>query len=430
MKIIFILESLLYFFCISSIILNILNYRSTKTRYGISLLVYTGVLLAIGMISDNLFIALQIFFPILQIVALYFAFENSNLGSITYTYFLFYSANAIITLFISIANNTSHNSTLWIDFVVNCFMNILSLSLCFTKLKYKIKQIRDWAPNSAKNLLLLVLIFSMCLLTFALDENYTYNSDSWVTLIQKSILVIVIFLLLISIFLICIMLSNNQLNQLTANYEQQILAQAEHYKQLAESNYELRRFKHDFKNMSIAIEKLLDQEEHSEALQIFKQYNNSLNTSGNFSVLYDTGNGIADALLADKQQKALSCNCNIVFQGAIPSSHLLPTDICVILGNTLDNAIEACEKFQTKEPLTITISCNCNSGFMFLSITNPVSKKVSINNNYIATTKENKTLHGFGLYSLHSVVQKYGGNIELKSTDTTFTANIDLCLIN
>lgn len=67
---------------------------------------------------------------------------------------------------------------------------------------------------------------------------------------------------------------------------------------------------------------------------------------------------------------------------------------------------------------------------MFLTITNPVSEKVNISNNYIATTKENKTLHGFGLYSLHSVVKKYDGKIELESTDTTFTANIDLCLAN
>ena len=157
---------------------------------------------------------------------------------------------------------------------------------------------------------------------------------------------------------------------------------------------------------------------------------NTLENANGFSIMYDTGNGIADALLSDKQQKALACNCNIVFQGAIPLNHLMPTDICVILGNTLDNAIEACEKCKTTEPLTITVTCNCNSGFMFLSITNPISEKVKINNNHIATTKENKTLHGFGLYSLHSVVKKYEGNIELKSTDTTFTANIDLCLAN
>ena len=430
MHIIFILESLLYFFCISSIALNILNYTSTKMRYSISLFIYTCTLLVSCLINDNLFFSLQIFFPVLQITALYFAFLNSKLNSIAYTYALYYSSNAIIALFISITNNTSHNNILWIDFAINCFTSTLCLILCFTKSKHKIKQLSEWTPKIAKRILLIVLIFSMFLLSFSLGENYNHDSNSWFIVIQKSILVVVILLLMTSTLLICIMLSNNQLKQLTANYEQQILAQAEHYKHLAESNYELRRFKHDFKNMSIAIEKLLDDEEHSEALQLFKQYNNTLEHSNGFCIMYDTGNGIADALLSDKQQKALACNCNIVFQGAIPLNHLMPTDICVILGNTLDNAIEACEKFQTKEPLTITVTCNCNSGFMFLSITNPISEKVNISNNYITTTKENKTLHGFGLYSLHSVVKKYDGKIELKSTDTTFTANIDLCFAN
>ena len=225
------------------------------------------------------------------------------------------------------------------------------------------------------------------------------------------------------------MFSNNRLKQLTASYEQQILAQAEHYKKLAESNFELRRFKHDFKNMSIALEKLLDSKEHPEALQVFKQYNKTLENPLGSSIIYDTGNGIADALLADKQARALSYNSNIVFQGSIPADYLLPTDICVLLGNALDNAIEACEKIKSVDTLTIDVSSNCNSGFMFLSITNPVCEKVNISNNHITTTKENKTLHGFGLYSLHSVVKKYDGNVELKSTDDSFTVNIDLSLL-
>lgn len=326
--------------------------------------------------------------------------------------------------------NIEYENTVFIDLVVNVAICSLLIIICQTKFGTKIQQLINWIPKSGKRLVLVALIISMILLSLVFDNNYFGDENVWFEFVQKSIILGTILLLVIVGVSVCIMLSNNQLKQLTANYEQQILAQAEHYKRLAESNHELRRFKHDFKNMSIAIEKMLDSEEHKEALQLFQQYNHTLDHSNRFPVMYDTGNGIADALLSDKQQKAFACNCNIVFQGSIPMKYLMPTDICVILGNTLDNAIEACEKFQTKEPLTITVTCNCNSGFMFLSITNPITERVNISNNHIATTKENKTLHGFGLYSLHSVVQKYDGNIELKSTDTTFTANIDLCLAN
>lgn len=338
--------------------------------------------------------------------------------------------NTIIALLISLLFDIEYQNTIFIDLVVNIAICSVLIIISKTKSGTKIQQLVNWIPKSGKRLVLIALIISMILLSLVFDNNYFGNENVWFEFVQKSIILSAILLFIIVGVTVCIMLSNNQLKQLTANYEHQILTQAEHYKLLAESNYELRRFKHDFKNMSIAIEKLLDDDENSEALLLFKQYNNTLENANGFSIMYDTGNGIADALLSDKQQKALACNCNIVFQGAIPLNHLMPTDICVILGNTLDNAIEACEKCKTTEPLTITVTCNCNSGFMFLSITNPISEKVKINNNHIATTKENKTLHGFGLYSLHSVVKKYEGNIELKSTDTTFTANIDLCLAN
>lgn len=132
----------------------------------------------------------------------------------------------------------------------------------------------------------------------------------------------------------------------------------------------------------------------------------------------------------EKQRRAASCNAQIKFQGTIPSNFLSPTDLCVILGNTLDNAIEACEKLQSEDKTIISVICNCNSGFLFLTITNPISEKVVISNNHIATTKEDKTLHGFGLYSLSSVVKKYHGDMELKATDSQFTAEINLPLVS
>ncbi len=100
-----------------------------------------------------------------------------------------------------------------------------------------------------------------------------------------------------------------------------------------------------------------------------------------------------------------------------------------MLGNTLDNAIEACQKFPLEQEKTISIQCKCAGSFLFYKIVNPVTKKVEITNNYITTSKENQTLHGFGLYSLNSVVKKYNGEIKLSSTDNEFSVNIDLCMV-
>ena len=112
----------------------------------------------------------------------------------------------------------------------------------------------------------------------------------------------------------------------------------------------------------------------------------------------------------------------------IPRQGLSPTDLCVILGNTLDNAIEACQALSANEQKTIVVTSEYRSGFWFLKIHNPIAKSVAIHNNHVATTKANKTLHGFGLYSLHSVVQRYDGEVRLSSTDDCFTVDIDMCV--
>lgn len=429
MKLFFIIESLIYFFCISAIIKNIIGCATEKVRYVHSAVIYCFTLLLVCSLENSVFIILHTLFPVIQIVMLYLSFKKVKLTSVISTYFFVYCINALTALSITIISDAKYNHALRIETIVNVLFCIVCVVLCNTKAVLKIQQIIDWTPQSAKSLMLALLIMGMFLLGLVFDNNYYTNSEAWFNFVQKGTLIIIILLLIITGFLVCVLLSNNQLKQLTQNYEQQIHAQAEHYKRLAESTYELRRFKHDFKNMSIAIESLLADESHSEALQLFKQYNDTLENPDSYSMIFDTGNGIADALLTDKQQKAASCNAKIVFRGAVPMNCLSPTDICVILGNTLDNAIEACEKLPTQAESIISVNCDCNSGFMFLTISNPICEKIDIQNNHISTTKENKTLHGFGLYSLQSVVKKYSGNIELSATDDKFTANIDLSLI-
>lgn len=428
MKLFFMIESLVYFCCLSVITKNIIGAVTNKGRYIFVSLIYFFILLFACCLENNIFIFINIFLPLLNILALKMSIKHVKWSSIIYAYISIYCISAIITLFISIILDAEYDETMWVEVIVNAIVCILSIILCSTRSKVKLQQIKDWTPALAKKLLLFLLIIGTLLLSLVFDDNYYTNSDAWFNFVQKGTLITVILLLITTGCLVCVLLSNNHLKQLTQNYEQQIFAQAEHYKLLADSTYELRRFKHDFKNMSIAIEKLLVDEENSQALQLFKQYNHTLENPSSYSMMFDTGNGIVDALLTDKQQKADSYNAKIIFHGAVPMNCLSPTDICVVLGNTLDNAIEACEKLQTQEESVISVNCNCNSGFMFLSISNPICGKISIQNNYISTTKENKTLHGFGLYSLQSIVKKYSGNIELKATDNEFTANIDLSL--
>ena len=226
--------------------------------------------------------------------------------------------------------------------------------------------------------------------------------------------------------MIITVLTNTYLKKQNENFERELEAQANHYVAIAESNKELHRFKHDFKNLRIGITKALESGDSGMALSMIENGQKDFIDATESIVKFNTGNGIVDAILNEKQKAANSTNTNIVFDGMIPQNIFTPTDLCVIFGNTLDNAIEACEKLPHSQEKTISVSVRCVGGIAFISITNPVEKKVVVNNNTIQTTKKNRAEHGFGLYSLGKIAKKYSGEMNIVSEDKQITVMLDM----
>jgi len=421
-----IFNSLFYYICLLLITRYILNCTPRKVIIISSLFSFIPLVILVLQNDANLLYPAYIAFEIIQFVLIKLSFSNVKLRYVVFSYIFMYGVNVLIN---SLAVAIMPGYRYHLDYIVNSATTLLCTLLCLTKARYAVQQLFEWTPKYI--LVVSGLLLAVAALTAVLISNFQHYDfpdvwDRWIQVLT-SFLLMAICTILPVIFVISI--SNTRLKTLTANYEQQIRAQAEHYKNLADANYEVRRFRHDFKNIRIAIEKLLAQGEYDEALALIRQCSDTLENPGGFHPIFDTGNGIADALLTDKQEKAAQRNTQIVFQGAIPPVSLSPTDLCVILGNSLDNALDACQKLPNGDSKTISVDCKCCGGFLFLSITNPIAEKVTIRDNHIATTKENKTLHGFGLYSLHSIVKKYDGNIQLTSTEETFTISIDLCLM-
>ena len=419
-------ETVLYYCCLLFISHYILGYKPKLIYLCCSFILFIPLFL-IALSGNNMLhnMAFTIF-ECAKFLLLRLIFKRISIGKLIYAYMLIFSINTVLT---SITVPIFPTYYLCFDFSINTITFIICVSLCLTKARFWIQQIIEWTPKYISLIILLILIFSsvVAALIMGFDTYLHFSVWNHITQIFLSLMLVVICIVIPIVIFTAV--SNNNLKTLTNNYEQQIRAQAEHYKALAAANFETRRFKHDFKNISIGIEKMLADGNYDQALNCLRAYNHALNAPGTFCPAFDTGNGIADALLSDKQVTATACNTVIVFQGAFPQDLLSPTDLCVILGNSLDNVIEACQKLSHAKTKTISISCTCNSGFLFLSVSNPVDQKVTIRDNYVVTTKENKTLHGFGLYSLHSVVKKYDGEVRLSSTDTVFTLNIDLCMV-
>ena len=427
MELIMIYHSVLYYICLLLIARYILDCKPrTWLVYG-SFLVFLPLALLVDQGDHALLSIWYITIQVLQFFLIKLSFNKVKIRHLVFSYVILYCVNMIL---ISVAVAIAPSYHFFFDYLINALTFLLCVSFCFSKIHQTVRQIIEWTPKYILMICGLLLISATVISVFTSGTELYPDYD---ILLRVARIVVSVLLLAVCIVLpviILISVSNSKLKSLTANYEQQIHIQAKHYQYLAEANHEVRRFQHDFKNMSIAVKKLLADGECDAALKLFQEHNQILNLSAQSHPSYDTGNEFADALLAEKQNKAAGFHTTICFNGTIPCQRLSPTDLCVILGNTLDNAIEACQKLPANKQKTISVISNCSSGFWFLTIHNPIVKSVAIHNNHVATTKSNKTLHGFGLYSLHSVVKRYDGEVRLSSTDDCFTVEIDLCVTN
>ena len=144
---------------------------------------------------------------------------------------------------------------------------------------------------------------------------------------------------------------------------------------------------------------------------------------------FDTGNIIVDALLSDKSDKALASNTLLDFKGFVPTSGISNADLCIIIANAVDNAIEACAKDQSGKEKVITANADFKRGYFFFRISNPMFDKIKISDkNKVITSKEDKSRHGFGVSNIVRVAKKYNGSAEINADNGTFTLDVQLLL--
>ena len=132
-----------------------------------------------------------------------------------------------------------------------------------------------------------------------------------------------------------------------------------------------------------------------------------------------TGNRMADAILNSKLSIAAAKNITVKAEARIPVSLTVSElDLCIVIGNLLDNAIEACAALPEEERL-IRIYMEMKGNYLYLSFTNTAEgqKKQSFK-----TSKGDG--HGFGLARVDAVVRKYGGYLTRASEDGAFSTEV------
>lgn len=137
----------------------------------------------------------------------------------------------------------------------------------------------------------------------------------------------------------------------------------------------------------------------------------------------ESGNLVIDSILNYKLDYIKSMGVNTHLNIKVPSDLELESfDMVVILGNLLDNAMEALKKL--KENRILWVSIKYDRGILIIRTQNNFDGKASVGSKGFTTTKEDKGNHGLGLKNIESTLEKYNGLLEYTYTDNMFKADV------
>lgn len=137
-----------------------------------------------------------------------------------------------------------------------------------------------------------------------------------------------------------------------------------------------------------------------------------------------TQNKVWDLIFQQKRIEAERKGITMTIESMlIKSFPLNEREGCVLWGNLLDNAIEACEKIQDGERW-IYIKIEKQNEMLFIEIANSIDKEPVIKRGELVTTKSEKSLHGYGIKSVTRIVEKYDGIISYQAKGKVFKINV------
>ena len=211
---------------------------------------------------------------------------------------------------------------------------------------------------------------------------------------------------------------SKQVDKRIATYQRELMET--HYQEVETMYKQIRGWRHDYRN-HIQTMKVLASNGDMEAIKAYlEELDNDLST---VDTVVKTGNAMADAILNSKISLAKSKGIEVKVDAHIPVKlKMSELDLCVIIGNLFDNAIEASMPLP-KEQRIIRVYMDMKNTQLYISFTNfTASKKMKKVGNKFFTTKGEG--HGFGLVRIDNIVERLDGYLSRNSEDGAFTTEI------
>lgn len=211
--------------------------------------------------------------------------------------------------------------------------------------------------------------------------------------------------------------------------EKQIGSMQEHMEEMEHIYSGIRSMKHDMKNTLAVIMELAGKDE-TELQTYLSEINKGFEQ---LEFRFRTGNTVADVLLNMKYHEAVRTIPDIEIDAErllfSENMHIQSYDIGVIIGNALDNAIEACRKLKAEQQEAetfIRISSFTRGKMFFIEVENSFNGKVrrKKQSEFPVTEKSDNRAHGMGLANIKHTAEKYHGGVDWTAEGKVFMLSV------
>lgn len=317
--------------------------------------------------------------------------------------FFIYSINQLVCSILHIELNSQSSAAFELISNLIVFGIFIILS---SPLKIKTKLVVESITKPTIIMILIFLYLGGSMATFG--TYYIIPSSDYRTIALKILTLIVSIVFSFSIpILLYNQIKKSRYMHENDIYERQLNAQINYYKSITTSEYELRKIRHDYNDLSIGLKSLINSRKYDEILPLLQKYDSEIISS--FQILYNTGNDLTDAILSDKQKNADE-NIKITFEGSLANVPADNLEICVLFNNMIDIAFENVKEFCGNGKQIIALKAETRAGFLFCCISFPIENEIKKAQNHVL-------YHSFAYKTLKNLAEKNGGKIETSLSD-------------
>ncbi len=204
----------------------------------------------------------------------------------------------------------------------------------------------------------------------------------------------------------------NLLKQQNSAYKNQL-------KIIKESQESIKMLRHDMKNHILSMQEMIKNDMKNELSNYLHNIYNYVDIKKEY--VY-SGNTEIDSLLNYKIDEAKKLNSKIEIDVNMPSKIKIESfDLVIILGNLLDNALDALKNASEKY---LHVKIELEKSILYITVENTYDGVVNIDNNVLLTRKKDTNNHGIGLRNVENTIKKYNGLLDINYCSNIFSVNI------